>query len=90
MAQHFALRPGFILRTASLALLAFGLSGCSWFSSDKDVDPIFADLPMGPDTRSVAKQLPDGLPGDTENERHMRSTMAPKELAPNDGQAAPN
>lgn len=62
-------------------LMLLALSGCSWFSN-KDVDPIFENLPTGTDAKELVRQLPDGLPGDTENSRHMGTTMAPPELSP--------
>lgn len=62
-----------------VCLLLLSLSGCSWFEND-DIDPIFENLPTGTDARVLIKQLPEGLPGDTENSRHMSTTLAPPEL----------
>ncbi len=62
-----------------LPILLLALSGCSWFSN-KEVDPIFENLPTGTDAKVLLQQLPKGLPGDTENTRHMGSTHAPSEL----------
>lgn len=61
----------------SLAILA--LAGCGMFD-EKKVDPIFADMPMGPPSETLVDSLPNDLPGATENVRHFRETFAPPDM----------
>jgi len=63
----------------SLAILA--LAGCSMFE-EKKVDPIFADMPMGPPSETLVESLPNDLPGATEDARHFRETFAPPDMLP--------
>jgi len=68
-------------RVIGLGLAAGLLSGCSWFETEK-VDPIFADLPMGPPSETLVESLPNDLPGATHETRHFRETFAPPDMLP--------
>ncbi|GAK34486.1 hypothetical protein JCM17846_17090 [Iodidimonas nitroreducens] len=81
MAQAHKIAAGKAIRLLGIAVMSVMLAGCSWFSS-KEVDPIFSDMPMGPDSQSIKKQFPDGLPGDRDNSRHMRTSDAQPALHP--------
>lgn len=71
-----------MMRSIFTLFLCASLAGCGWFSSNDAKEPILADLPTGPDTKTLLRQLPDGLPGDRENARHSGNALAPLELQP--------
>ncbi|GAB4573119.1 MAG: hypothetical protein Tsb008_07180 [Rhodothalassiaceae bacterium] len=77
-----------ILRCAALLALV-ALSGCGWFGSSDKREPILANLPTGPDSRRLLRQLPDGLPGDRENARHSGNANAPLSLEPTSPEEPP-
>lgn len=70
-------------RASMLSLAILTLAGCSMFE-DKKVDPIFADMPMGPPNETLVESLPNDLPGATEKVRHFRETFAPPDMLPED------
>lgn len=64
-----------------IALVAM-LGGCSIFEGEKKIDPVFENTPTGVDAELLADQLPEDLPGDSDNARHSGERRVAEELRP--------